>query len=300
MVPVGSVTAGKSSSWLPFVNSSDEPMKEANTSSGDGGNITATIAGTGDINVHHNITADRDVNLNTNSGNILFEGVQDGHEDLYVTSNHGDVTVSINEGGSGVIKDTNSEGAAGDWAHLIAAEGNVTVKHDGVGDVDLYELYAKQDAGVSVADGNLHLVNVSGNLVAVFVKSTGKEMDVENIEAAQSIAISGSNMDLDSIKQREDGDGFLWVQTDNGYARYNPATETFSRDVGTWLHKAGMEGGASSIYIHLIPRRSSGCVCLAAGSCGVMYRAGAGQCLWPSTLKGRGRWSLSPSMAIVC
>ena len=99
---------------------------------------------------------------------------------------------------------------------------------------------------------------------------------------------------------QEDGDGFLWVQTDNGYARYNPATETFSRDVGTWLHKAGMEGGASSIYIHLIPRRSSGCVCLAAGSCGVMYRAGAGQCLWPSTLKGRGRWSLSPSMAIVC
>ena len=48
---------------------------------------------------------------------------------------------------------------------------------------------------------------------------------------------------------QEDGDGFLWVQTDNGYARYNPATETFSRDVGTWLRKAGMEGGASSIYI---------------------------------------------------
>ena len=194
----------------------------ANTSSGSGGNITADIAGTGDINVHHDITADMDVNLNTNSGNILFEGTQDGvHEDLYVTSNHGDVTVSINEGGSGVIKDTNSEGAAGDWAHLIAAEGNVTVKHDGVGDVDLYELYAKKDAGVSVADGNLHLVNVSGNLVAVFVKSTGKEMDVENIEAAQQIAISGSNMDLDSIKQREDGDGFL-VITPEGAAEDAP------------------------------------------------------------------------------
>lgn len=204
----------------------------ANTSSGSGGNITASIAGIGDINVHHDIMADMDVNLNTNSGNILFEGVQDGHEDLYVTSNHGDVTVSINEGGSGVIKDTNSEGAAGDWAHLIAAEGNVTVKHDGVGDVDLYELYAKQDAGVSVAEGNLHLVNVSGDLVAVFVKSTGKEMDVENIEAAQQIAISGSNMDLDSIKQREDGDGFL-VITPEGTAEDRPIDNLVIGDILT-------------------------------------------------------------------
>lgn len=205
----------------------------ANNSSGNGGNITASIAGTGDINVHHDITADMDIDLNTNSGNILFEGTQDGvHEDIDVTSNSGDVTVSINEGGSGVIKDTNSEGAAGDWAHLIAAEGNVTVKHDGVGDVDLYELYAKQDAGVSVADGNLHLVNVSGNLVAVFVKSTGKEMDVENIEAAQSIAISGSNMDLDSIKQREDGDGFL-VITPEGTAEDRPIDNLVIGDILT-------------------------------------------------------------------
>ena len=108
----------------------------------------------------------------------------------------------------------------------------MTVKHDGVGDVDLYELYAKQDAGVSVAEGNLHLVNVSGDLVAVFVKSTGKEMDVENIEAAQQIAISGSNMDLDSIKQREDGDGFL-VITPEGTAEDRPIDNLVIGDILT-------------------------------------------------------------------
>jgi hypothetical protein len=205
----------------------------ANNSSGNGGNITASIAGTGDINVHHDITADMDIDLNTNSGNILFEGTQDGvHEDIDVTSNSGDVTVSINDGGSGVIKDTNSEGSTGDWAHLTSAEGNVTVRHDGVGDVDLYELYAKQDAGVSVAEGNLHLVNVSGNLVAIFVKSEGKDMDVENIEAAQQIAISGSNMDLDSIKQREDGDGFL-VITPEGTADDQPIDNLVIGDILT-------------------------------------------------------------------
>lgn len=230
----------------------------ANNSSGNGGNITANIAGTGDINVHHNITADMDVNLNTNSGNILFEGTQDGgHEDLYITSNHGDVTVSINEGGKGDIKDTNGKGADGDWANIRAEEGNVTVKHDGVGDVDLYELYAKQDAGVSVADGNLHLVNVSGNLVAIFVKSEGKDMDVENIEAAQQIAISGSNMDLDSITQREDGDGFL-VITPEGTADDQPIDNLVIGDILTnggvrfdhlWLNTGNIHVSEGALHL---------------------------------------------------
>ena len=177
-----------------------------------GGNLAFTVETKGDMIVRDDLTAGQNIDLNVNSGNILFEGTQGGvREDIYVTSDQGDVTVSINESGSGDIKDTNGEGETGDRAHLKAGEGNVTVKHDGIGDVDLYEVYAKQDAGISVADGNLHLVDVSGNLVAIFVKSEGKEMDVENIEAAQQIAISGSNMDLDSIKQREDGDGFLVI-----------------------------------------------------------------------------------------
>ena len=209
------------------------------------GNITANSAVTagedivfkvlteGNMTLRDDLKSEQNIDLNVNSGNILFEGTQDGvHEDIDVTANHGDVTVSINEGGSGVIKDTNSEGPTGDWAHLTAAEGNVTVRHDGVGDVNLYELYAKQDAGVSVADGNLHLVNVSGNLVAVFVKSEGKDMDVENIEAAQQIAISGSNMDLDSIKQREDGDGFL-VITPEGTAEDRPIDNLVIGDILT-------------------------------------------------------------------
>ena len=203
----------------------------ANTSSGSGGNITADIAGTGNINVHHDITADMDIDLNTNSGNILFEGTQDGPEEIKVTSNGGDVTVSINKGGSGDIKDTHRQ-PNGDKAIISADNGSITVDHQGVGDVDLYELYAKQDAGVSVADGNLHLVKVSGNLVAVFVKSEGKDMDVENIEAAQSIAISGSNMDLDSIKQREDGDGFL-VITPEGTAEDRPIDNLVIGDILT-------------------------------------------------------------------
>lgn len=234
------------------------------------GNITANSAVTagediifkvlteGDMTLRDDLKSEQNIDLNVNSGNILFEGTQDGvHEDIYVTSNGGDVTVSINEGGSGVIKDTNSEGPTGDWAHLTSAEGNVTVRHDGIGDVDLYELYAKKDAGVSVANGNLHLVNVSGNLVAVFVKSEGKDMDVENIEAAQQIAISGSNMDLDSIKQREDGDGFL-VITPEGTAEDRPIDNLVIGDILTnggvrfdhlWLNTGNIHVSEGALHL---------------------------------------------------
>ena len=234
------------------------------------GNITANSAVTagedivfkvlteGNMTLRDDLKSEQNIDLNVNSGNILFEGTQDGvHEDIYVTSNGGDVTVSINEGGSGVIKDTNSEGPTGDWAHLTSAEGNVTVKHDGIGDVDLYEVYAKQDAGISVADGDLHLVNVSGNLVAIFVKSEGKEMDVENIEAAQQIAISGSNMDLDSIKQREDGDGFL-VITPEGTADDQPIDNLVIGDILTnggvrfdhlWLNTGNIHVSEGALHL---------------------------------------------------
>ena len=223
-----------------------------------GGNLAFTVETKGDMIVRDDLTAGQNIDLNVNSGNILFEGTQGGvREDIYVTSDQGDVTVSINESGSGDIKDTNGEGPTGDWAHLTSAEGNVTVRHDGIGDVDLYELYAKKDAGVSVADGNLHLVDVSGNLVAIFVKSEGKEMDVENIEAAQQIAISGSNMDLDSIKQREDGDGFL-VITPEGTADDQPIDNLVIGDILTnggvrfdhlWLNTGNIHVSEGALHL---------------------------------------------------
>ena len=223
-----------------------------------GGNLAFTVETKGDMIVRDDLTAGQNIDLNVNSGNILFEGTQGGvREDIYVTSDQGDVTVSINESGSGDIKDTNGEGETGDRAHLKAGEGNVTVKHDGIGDVDLYEVYAKQDAGISVADGNLHLVDVSGNLVAIFVKSEGKEMDVENIEAAQQIAISGSNMDLDSITQREDGDGFL-VITPEGTADDQPIDNLVIGDILTnggvrfdhlWLNTGNIHVSEGALHL---------------------------------------------------
>ena len=185
-----------------------------------GRDIIFNAASEGGMTIHKDLTAGQNVELNVNKGDIFFDGGEDGAsgEDVKVTAETGDVTLTVSTEGD--IKDTHRQ-PNGDKAIISADNGSITVDHQGIGDVDLYELYAKQDAGVSVADGNLHLVNVSGDLVAILVKTPGKTMDVQHVEAATEIQISGSNMDLDDITQREDGDGFL-VITPEGAAEDAP------------------------------------------------------------------------------
>ena len=205
----------------------------------DSGSISAEVSGTGDItvnagakfqadqdilmqadtgriNVHADLTAGQDITLGTNTGDLFFAGSQDGTaEEIHVTSESGDISLSLT--GVGDITDTNGD-PNGDHAVFTAETGNVTVEHSGTGDVDLFELYAKDAAKISTADGDLHLVNVSGNLVALIVKKPGKKMDVEHVEAATQIQITGSNMNLDDIVQREDGDGFLTISPEGAEA----------------------------------------------------------------------------------
>lgn len=183
--------------------------------------LFAQAVHSGSILVRDDLTAGQDITLNTNIGDILFEGkTDDVHEKIHVTSNQGDILLKVEEGGHGDIADTNRE-ANGDHAVIHAALGNVTTENGGIeaadgddSDIDLYEVYAKEDSKISTAEGDLHLVNVSGNLVAVVVRKPGKQMESEHVEAATEIQIAGSNMDLDDIVQREDGDGFLTITPD--------------------------------------------------------------------------------------
>ena len=160
----------------------------------------------------HACCEDSDGNYNELEGRRSYMQVaRYAHKLAILKPNTGDVDLTV--GTEGSISDTHRQ-PNGDRAFLSAGSGSVTVDNKGVGDVDLYEVYALKDAGISVADGDLHLVNASGELVAIFVKKPGKDMDVQNVEAATEIQISGSNMDLDSITQREDGDGFLTITPD--------------------------------------------------------------------------------------
>lgn len=48
---------------------------------------------------------------------------------------------------------------------------------------------------------------------------------------------------------QEAADGCLWIRTDRGYALYNPATDTFSRDIETWMWNVGITGVPACVYI---------------------------------------------------
>lgn len=173
-----------------------------------GRDLLANTKTNGGITIRQGATAEKDISLNTNKGDILFDNSNNKAEDIMLQSNAGNVNLNISTDGS--IKDTHHE-VNGDRGIIHANQGNVTVLHNGIGDVDLQEVYAKGDNKISVADGDLHLVNASGKLVAILVKNPDKKMDVENVEAATQIQIAGSNMDLENITQRKDGDGYLII-----------------------------------------------------------------------------------------
>ena len=69
-----------------------------------------------------------------------------------------------------------------------------------------------------IADGSLTLHEINGELVAMQLRTEGKNMNVENIVAGTQIVLTGSDMTLDQIAQRPDADGMLVITPDNAEA----------------------------------------------------------------------------------
>lgn len=183
----------------------------------------ATVSGTnigfttneGDITTGSDLTAKEDVDLNVNTGDITFGGnVNAGSENAV----NGNITIDITNGGS--IKDADNKDnkltAIGPEGSETA--GNIIITTGGAGDVDLYDLYATNAARIDIANGSLTLHEINGELVAMQLRTEGKNMNVENIVAGTQIVLTGSDMTLDQIDQRPDADGMLVITPDNAEA----------------------------------------------------------------------------------
>lgn len=170
---------------------------------------------TGNITTGADLTANENVDLNVNTGDITFGGnVNAGSENAV----NGNITIDITNGGS--IKDAENKDnkltAIGSGGSETA--GNIIITTGGAGDVDLYDLYATNAARIDIADGSLTLHEINGELVAMQLRTEGKDMNVENIVAGTQIVLTGSDMTLDQISQRPDADGMLVITPDNAEA----------------------------------------------------------------------------------
>lgn len=189
-------------------------IKTGDEASVSGTDITFTT-NIGNITTGSDLTAKEDVDLNVNTGNITFGGnVNAGSEN----AENGNITIDITNGGS--IKDADNKDnkltAIGPEGSETA--GNIIITTGGAGDVDLYDLYATNAARIDIADGSLTLHEINGELVAMQLRTEGKDMNVENIVAGTQIVLTGSDMTLDQIAQRPDADGMLVITPDNAEA----------------------------------------------------------------------------------
>lgn len=169
----------------------------------------ADAAQSGTVTLRRDVTANRDIKMHTHDGSMVFDSRDAGKaEDIRLTAVSGNVELRTT--GMGDIKDSHRQ-ENGDRAFVNATNGNVTIRHEGTGNVDLYGLYAKKEAATELKNGSLYLDTMDGDLVAMFVRNPDKVMDVKHITAGQEIAVAGADIGIDDILQREGAEGLLTI-----------------------------------------------------------------------------------------
>ena len=191
----------------------------ANVDLNAGGSITTSGQVKAQQNVDYNakgsITTE-DI-INSTAGNIHLQTDAAKGDITFggdVTAEHGNINIEVLQNGN--VKDLPKRDkvftAKGDKGDINS--GNFKLQIKGAGDVDLHEIYATNNALIDVANGNLTLVKIDGNLVALQLKTEGKQLKVNELIAGTKIIAQGSDIDLNKIQQRLDADGLLTIVPD--------------------------------------------------------------------------------------
>ena len=165
-----------------------------------------------DYNAKGSITTE-DI-INSTAGNIHLQTDAAKGDITFggdVTAEHGNINIDVLQNGN-VTDHDNKFTALGDKGDINS--GNFALQIKGAGDVDRHEIYANNNALIDVANGNLTLAKIDGNLVALQLKTEGKQMKVDELIAGTKIIAQGSDIDLNKIQQRLDADGLLTIVPD--------------------------------------------------------------------------------------
>lgn len=165
-----------------------------------------------DYNAKGSITTGN--SINSTAGNIHLQTDAAKGDITFggdVTAEHGNINIDVLQNGS-VTDHDNKFKALGNKGDINS--GNFKLQIKGAGDVDLHEIYATNNALIDVANGNLTLAKIDGNLVALQLKTEGKQLKVDELIAGTKIIAQGSDIDLNKIQQRLDADGLLTIVPD--------------------------------------------------------------------------------------
>ncbi|WP_293829311.1 hypothetical protein [uncultured Phascolarctobacterium sp.] len=181
-----------------------------------GGSITTSGEVKAQQNVEYNAKGSITTKgiINSTAGNIHLQTDAAQGDITFggdVTAEHGNINIDVLQNGN-VTDNDNKFTALGDKGAINS--GNFKLQIKGAGDVDLHEIYATNNALIDVANGNLTLAKIDGNLVALQLKTEGMQLKVGELIAGTKIIAQGSDIDLNKIQQRLDADGLLTIVPD--------------------------------------------------------------------------------------
>ena len=226
IITIGDVTAQTGNAVL---NSSAGSVNTQNVTAGQNVDLDAggSITTSGEVNAQENVDyyAKGSITtgniINSTAGNIHLQTKADEGNITFggdVTAEHGNINIDVLQNGN-VNDHDNKFTALGDKGDIYkddinSGSGNFALKINGVGDVDLHEIFATNDATIDVAKGNLKLAKINGDLVALQLRTEGMQLKVGELIAGTKIIAQGSDIDLNKIQQRLDADGLLTIVPD--------------------------------------------------------------------------------------
>jgi hypothetical protein len=239
---------------------------------GQNGSVTLDKGGSldtqnGSIRVETKNTADQTVGkISVNAPITTRTATENGNIDII--TNHGDINFTDNVivNGTGTLTVEAQVGNITGLRHdkdaiqpeikLQSVNGSVSV-YTGKGDVDLYEILAKNTASAGSKDGKLALYKIDGDIVALVTSDIGSNMDIKNTVVGHKLIISGNKVDMGDIKQREGIENMLDVDitgADKGEASdwLNMNFSTVNQGVlfdRIWTKNANINVDTGKLYI---------------------------------------------------
>ena len=245
----------------------------AKTTDGDiilDGNINSTGVGrvetsaTGNININ-NFVAQNDLYVTTATGDIVGDNLESTNGSVNISSTEkGKVTIDDIKAGTtadivtkdGDIDITNL--LANKKVNISTENGNITSTgslssindsmkvYSAKGDIKINDSYAEGENRVTAKDGNIYIKKLNGDFVIVTLGNKDKEMKVEETIVGKGAIVSGNDITVDNLGQREGETVPVEITFNNSEDNKNAPISNIE------LHAKGIKNGVkvNRLWVH--------------------------------------------------